>query len=263
MKMNIMINKLNRLMLIAIVFISLFLAQITTAQTPDELMNKASVEYQNENYAGAIEYYKNVLKQGFESGVLYYNLGNAYFKNGQLGYAIFSFEKALKLEPNDEDINYNLRIANSRTMDKIEEVPSIFILNWWNGLVTIFSLNTLAIFVLLFYLVLLTSILFYLYTRSGFVQKLTFFSGSISLSVFILFIVLFVARYNREATTNYGILFQKVYSVKTSPDQKASDAFIIHEGIKFTIEDHVNNWTKIRLNDGKIGWIEDYSFGRI
>lgn len=263
MKINFLNTRMSWLRLAAIVFISLIITQYTAAQSTEELMNKASVEYQNENYENAIELYKNIMKQGFESGALYYNLGNAYFKKGQLGYAIYSFEKALKIEPNDEDVNYNLRIANSRTTDKIEEVPLIFILNWWNGLVTLFPLNTWAIFVLIFYIILLTSILFYLYTRSGIIQKLTFFSGSISLSLFILFIVLFVARYNREASTNYGILFQQAYSVKTSPDQKATDAFIIHEGIKFTIEDHVNSWTKIRLSDGKIGWIEDYSYGRI
>jgi tetratricopeptide (TPR) repeat protein len=235
----------------------------TLAQLPDELMKSANNFYQSENYQLSIESYQKILGQGFESGALYFNLGNAYFKSGKLGYAIYCYEKGLKLEPNDEDLSYNLRIAQTRTFDKITELPKLFIIAWWEGLVTSLSISAWSFIVILIFWILLISIAVYYFSRNPNFQRISFLSSSISLAVLIVVVVLLFARVNREAATNYGILLQQTYSVKVSPDVKGSDAFIIHEGIKFSIEDHVNDWVKIRLVDGKIGWIQKNVMGQI
>ena len=233
------------------------------AQTPDELMSSGNQYYHDGQYDAAIQTYQKILSQGFESGSLYYNLGNAYFKSGKLGWAIFNYEKGLKIEPNDDDLAYNLRIANARTFDKIQELPKLFIVSWWEGLVTAFSVTGWSILAILFYVVLIASIAVYLLVRRAVFQRLAFMSGSISLAVLLLTFVFLFARVGRESSTNYGILLASTYSVKVSPDSKSNDAFVIHEGIKFSLEDNVSNWVKIRLADGKVGWIENEALGQI
>ncbi len=241
----------------------IFLSASVFAQTPDELMKSANKFYQQGNYDLAIQSYQKILGQGFESGTTYYNLGNAYFKTGKLGYAIFSYEKGLKIEPNDEDFAYNLKIANSRTVDKISQLPKLFIVSWWEGLVTSLNISGWSFVVMIVFWILLGSIAIYFFSRRANLQRISFLVSSISLAVLIVAAVLLFARVNREAATNYGILLEPIYSVKVSPDVKSNDAFVIHEGIKFTLEDHVNDWAKIRLIDGKVGWIQKNVLGQI
>ena len=256
---------MKNIKLIPVLLISFLLISFgnSTAQTPEQLMQKANKFYQEQNYSEAISTYEKILSQGFESGALYYNLGNSFFKEGKLGKSILSYERGLKLEPNDEDLAYNLRIANSRTVDKISEVPKLFLVSWWEGLVTAFGISGWSILSVLTFWVLLASIAVYFFSRKANWQRITFMSGSISLSVMILLIVILFARINREAATDYGILTEQTYSAKVSPDEKSNDAFVIHEGVKFSIEDAVGGWTKIRLIDGKIGWGYKDAFGLI
>ncbi len=252
----------SRQTLLIFLMLTLFAAD-THAQLPDELMKGANKFYQEGQFEQAIRSYEKILGQGFESGALYYNLGNAYFKSGKLGYAIYYYEKGLKLQPNDEDLLYNLKIANSRTFDKITELPKLFIVSWWEGLVTSLGVSGWSFIVVIVFWILLASFAFYFFSRRAPIQRISFFISSISLAVLIFLAVLLFARVNRDATTNYGILLRQTYSVKISPDSKSADAFVVHEGIKFTIEDYVNDWAKIRLADGKVGWIEKNAFGQI
>ena len=248
---------MKKLVILLFVFVNMF------AQSPDELMKSANKFYQQGQFEEAVQIYQKILGQGFESGPVYYNLGNAYFKSNKLGYAIFCYEKGLKLDPNDEDLSYNLRIAQARTFDKITELPKLFIITWWEGLVTSLSISVWSFIVIFIFWLLLISLAVYFFSRKLKFQRIAFLSSSISLSVLIIVVVLLFARVNRDAATNNGILLQQTYSAKVSPDVKGNDAFVIHEGIKFSLEDHVNDWVKIRLVDGKIGWIQKNVMGQI
>jgi tetratricopeptide (TPR) repeat protein len=233
------------------------------AQSPEELMKKANKSYQEQNYSTAIDGYNKILSQGYESGTLFFNLGNAYFKDGRLGSAIYNYERGLKLSPNNEDLAYNLKIANARTFDKITEVPKLFIVAWWEGLVTMFGVSGWSIIVVVAFWILLASIAVYFFSRKNSFQRIAFMCGSISLSVMIVLIALLFARLTRETSANYGILIESTYSVKVTPDLKSKDAFVIHEGIKFKVEDSVGEWIRIRLIDGKIGWVQKSAVGQI
>jgi tetratricopeptide (TPR) repeat protein len=233
------------------------------ATDPETLIKKGNALYQNKQYAEAIETYEQILTTGYLGSSLYYNLGNAYFRTGKLGYSVLNYERALKLDPNDDDIEYNLAIARSRTVDRIKEVPQIFLVEWWNVLLAAFSPSGWAFIVILFYLLLLFYIGFYFVTKKLNLKRLAFISGSISLGILLITIVIFVSRINREESTDYGVLTESVITAKLSPDSKSNDAFVIHEGVKFEVEDRVNEWTRIRLSDGKVGWLPDKSFEKI
>jgi tetratricopeptide (TPR) repeat protein len=235
---------------------------INSAQV-ENLMKQANTFYQDKNYEKAVETYKEILDKGYESYVLYYNLGNAYYKTGKLGYAILNYERALKLKPNDEDAQYNLKLANARTVDQIKEVPQIFLVDWWETLLASFSLNLWLVIAAAFYIVLLICIGLYFMNRKRRLQRFAFYFGTADFVILIITVILLIAKINRETSTHYGILLDSVQTAKISPDEKSSDAFVVHEGIKFEVEDKVDNWTKIKLADGTIGWLPDRSFGRI
>jgi tetratricopeptide (TPR) repeat protein len=255
-------NNINKI-IYAITFIIVALRINITAQTPDELMLKANKYYQNNQFEQAIDSYKEILFRGYESGPLYYNLGNSYFKTNKLGYAIYCYEKGLKLTPNDDDLLYNLKISNSRTVDKITELPKLFIISWWDGIVTSLSISSWSVLTLIIFWIFLLSIAGYIFIRKIQIQRAAFFAGSFSLASLIIVAMFLFARIGRESSSNFGILQTQIYTAKVTPDGKSNDAFIIHEGIKFVIEDNVNDWAKIRLVDGKVGWIQKDVFGQI
>lgn len=245
---------------ITTVFLLFFAGCVLFAQDIESLMQTGNENFQNKRFENAIENYQSILKQGFVSPELYYNLGNSYFRIGELGKAILYYEKSLKLSPGNEDAAYNLRIARARTVDKIQEIPDIFIVKWWNLLLTSFSASGWQIIVIIFYLLLLICIGLYFVAKNLQLQKLSFLFGFLNLTGLIFSVIFLVSSLSREHSNDYGILLQSVYSAKISPDNQSNDAFVIHEGIKFKIEDKVNNWVKIRLSDGKIGWLPENTF---
>ncbi len=249
-------------MILLMIIFQLFSLKLL-AQSPDQLMKQANSFYQEQQYDQAVITYQKILSQGFESSSLYYNLGNAYFKIGKIGYAILNYERGLKLSPGDEDLRYNLKIANTRTVDKITELPKLFIVQWWELLITSFTFTGLSIITLLIFWIFLLGIALFILSRRASIQRISLMVSSVSLAVLILSVVILISRYNHEAITDYGILTEEVYSVKVAPDYKSNDLFVIHEGIKFVVDDLVNEWYKIRLADGKVGWIPENVFGKI
>lgn len=246
-------------------FILLFvlLNGIILSQTPAEIFSDGNAAYQNEDWQTAIQTYEKLLNQNYESASLYYNLGNSYFRIGAIGKAILNYERALKLKPGDDDIQFNLRLAKARTFDRIQEVPKLFILEWWDLLITSIAVSAWSLAVLFFYTLLLLSIGAYFLSRSILLQKLSVYSGIISLIFFMLTAGVLFASYNREVSTDYGVVTTDLVNVKVSPREDSNDAFIIHEGLKLEIEDRLENWARIKLADGKVGWAPVNSFEKI
>src|SRR5208283_3571750 len=123
-------------------FCILFLLLVPSLLIADEAslqIEQANQLYRSGTYQKAAELYEQILKNGYESPALYYNLGNAYFKMQNIPAAILSYERGKRLAPRDEDILYNLRLANLRVVDKIEPLPQLFLIEWWNAFVNFFS----------------------------------------------------------------------------------------------------------------------------
>lgn len=240
-------------------FFILFYSAIT-AQDLNSQMESGNNFYQNKQFEEAIKSYESILNQGYVSSELFYNLGNAYYRIGQLGKSILFYEKSLKLDPSNEDAAYNLKIVNARTVDKIQEIPPLFFVKWWNILLTYFTSTGWQIIIFIFYILFLICIGLYFLIRNLQIQKLSFIFGILNFTALVLSVILFISSISRESSYNSGILLKSVLSAKISPDRQSNDAFVIHEGTKFEIEDKVNNWTKIKLSDGKVGWLPSNSF---
>ncbi len=248
----------NLLFLILIYFLS-----FTGAAQVENFMEEGNRYYQQSQFSDAITSYNKILQQNFESSALYYNLGNAYYKTGNLGRAILNYEKGLKLSPGDEDLQYNLEVAKARTVDRINEVPKLFIVEWWESLITLFSASGWAFIVSLLFILFLIFAASYFFVKSFNIQRILFILGAANIFALIFAVILLVAQIDRETSVQYGVLLENNITAKISPDEKGNDAFVVHEGIKFEIQDQLNDWAKIKLADGKVGWLPKSTFGTI
>src|SRR5674476_686288 len=111
--------------------VAMLLPMTLWAVTPEQQVSEANRAYYAGHYENAVTIYEKVTQAGFASPVLFYNLGNAYFKLGNMPMSILYYEKAHKLAPADADIAHNIRLANTRIVDKIEPVPVLFYIRWW------------------------------------------------------------------------------------------------------------------------------------
>jgi tetratricopeptide (TPR) repeat protein len=196
-----------------------------------------------------------LVNEGYENEELFYNLANAYYKTDKTGYAILYYEKALKLSPSDEDIIHNLALVNSKLVDKVDSFPKFFLFQWWEDLLAFFSLAGWTYFAYIMFLLLIASVVLYFYAATLSQQKISVITGSVSAVLLILVVSFTIIRLNREVNIQSAVIVEPVVTVKLAPDDKSNDAFIIHEGLKVNVEDKVENWLRIRLEDGKIGWM--------
>ena len=253
----------KKTMLFSFFIVLLFVSHFSFSQDPQALLKTANNAYNEGLYDSALNVYHLIEEQNLESGGLYYNMGNAYFKNNDLASAILYFEKAKKLIPNDEDIEYNLGIANSMIVDKIEKVPVLFYKNWWNYFYNLFDANTWTIISILMWIILIITIGFFALTKVRATKKLSFYFGLLFLFLSIGTFGLASQKYYFTKQQKEAIIFTPTITVKSSPTPNAVDLFVVHEGTKVTLLDHLKSWVKIKIPDGSVGWLPEESLKTI
>lgn len=233
------------------------------ASEAEALMKQGNQSYQDKQYEDAIETYQKVIDLAYEGVSLYYNLGNSYYREGKIGCAILYYEKALRLSPGDDDVIHNLAIANTKTVDKINTLPRFFLFQWWESLLALFTVGGWTHIVYLFYLLLLGSVGLYFFAKRSSAQKYAIFTGLVSAMILLVAGSLWIVNLNRESNVKSAVVIESTATVKLAPDSTSNDAFIIHEGLKVRELDKVEDWVKIRLQDGKEGWIKQDEIGMI
>jgi tetratricopeptide (TPR) repeat protein len=244
--------------------LTIFILLITLSAYPqDSLLVKANQQYADGKYEQAIDLYQQILKSNMESAEVYYNLGNAWYKTGQFTKAIINYERAKLLAPNDEDIQFNLEIANQHVVDAIEPLPKVFFIRWWHNLVNKFPADGWAkINVVTFIVVLILAGFFFFSALPG-IKRVSFWAGVIILAISI-FSYSFAARQEKRMTEHrFAIITQPSVTVKSSPSEGGTNLFLIHEGLKVEILDNLGTWNNIRLADGNQGWLPDNSMEKI
>jgi len=255
-------KKLFSIVLISSMFFVIACSVVVSSQAEDTLQ-KGNTYYKEGAYDKAIEEYKKLVDEGYIGTSLFYNLGNANYRIGKIGYAILYYEKALALSPSDEDVKHNLDFAHLSTVDRIQPLPRFFLFDWWEALLGLFSDNGWAYIVFVLYLFVILLAGAYSYSRSIKQQKIFFFSAIAGVFLLAFSISLLVIKVNRGATLKSGVIVEQVVTVKFSPDPQSTDAFVIHEGLKVNLEDQLESWVKIRLADGKVGWVLEENIERI
>ena len=228
-----------------------------------DLLQKANELYSKNKYKEAIDVYNQILMTNMESPEVYFNLGNAYYKSGQYTSSILNYERAKLLAPDDEDISFNLEVANQKVVDSIQELPGIFIVRWWDSLVNSQTTDTWAVISIISFLVFLTMMGFYFFARTGSVKRITFWSGCL-LILLTIFSWSFAAKQKSRLVNHaYAIVMSPTVTVKSSPAESGTNLFVVHEGLKVKITDKLGDWVEIRLADGNKGWLLKESIERI
>lgn len=235
-----------------------FLTQLMGASLVDSLQNEISIGnslYQQGNYESALEHYLKVVDNQYKNSNLYYNIGNTYYKLEELGNAILWYERALLLSPNNADIKHNIAFVNQELEDKIDHLPQLFISGWYNSLSQLFNSKQWAIVSIIAAFSLVASILGYLFIRHRVSQHLLISLAVISLILSILSTHFSYHQINSRIKKPQAIVMSSVITGKSTPDEKGTDLFVIHEGLKVVITDQLNDWVEIQLPNGEKGWV--------
>lgn len=240
-----------------IVLMLLFFAlNVTYATTNVESLEaEAASMYKEGNYQKAIDLYNEILSGDLESATLYYNLGNCYYKLGEIGKAILNYERALLLHPGDSDAKYNLTMAQKSTVDNIKVLPELFFVRWYNAFVTTLTADQWAyVSVALFIGFLIMAGLFF-YATSASLKKSWFTLGVVMLLLSVMTIFIALKQYHRVANRDYGIVMTPSVVVRGAPDNSGTELFVVHEGLKVRVIGNLGDWYNVRLADGNEGWV--------
>ena len=223
---------------------------------PDSLW-KAGVEaYTAGDWNQALADWNDVAATGLRSKELYFNLGNAYFKNGETAQAILNYERAARLDPSDADVRYNLEFARSMTQDRIDEVPEFILKTWMRKVNYLMSSNAWAWTALFLLAVTLALTLLFLLGPTVGARRTGFFTGIAALLLTLLCWGFARSQKADAERHDTAIVMRPVTSVTSSPSTDAAKSlFILHEGTKVKVLDTVSGYTDIELADGRRGWI--------
>ena len=237
-----------------IIYIVIVFTNFTFAQN-QTLFEQANTLYNEGKFTEAIKQYESIIDNDKHSSELYFNLANAHYKLNNIAPSIYYYEKAALLNPNDKDIENNLSFAKNMTIDAIDRIPeggfskivknitNTFEFDSWAWL----SVALMVAFVLLF--------LSYYFSNATSQKRFTFI-GSVT-ALLLCFVALAFAfnKHDLEQKNNPAIVFAQESQVKSEPNLRSTEAFKLHEGTKVQVLETVDKWKKIKLTDGKIGWL--------
>lgn len=229
------------------------------ASNPLEI--RAEKAYEEKKYDQVITLYEAILKDGFTSFKLYYNLGNAYYKNNELGKAIYHYELAKKIEPTNQDVKTNLIIANEKTIDKIESKENFFIGAIKSSLVN--SLSTKG-WAWLSIMSLTGSLMFaflFLVSKHVLLKRIGFFFSGILLITTICAMVSGYSALNNNHELNFAIIINHESKIHEEPNVSSKTKFSLHEGAKVNVLESTKAWTNIKLENGNEGWVRTEEVG--
>ena len=232
-------------------------AEAAPADYPDSLFLSGVTAYTAGDYPAAAGAWEEVLSTGVRSKDLLYNLGNAYFKSEQLGKAIVNYERALRMDPSDADVRYNLDFARAMTQDRIDEVPEFILETWGRKLCYSLPGNVWAVLSLVLLALTLSLVLLFLLGGSERSRRWGFFSGIVTLILTFLCWDFAHWQLSDARLKNAAVVMRGVTSVQSAPGADAAKTlFILHEGTKVKLMDEVSLYTQIELSDGRQGWIK-------
>ena len=241
-------------------FLSLICLQ---AQEPDAIFSQANKNYNLGSYEEALKGYDSIVQLGVHSPELYFNMGNAHYKLNRIAPSILNYEKALLLDPTNEDIQHNLRFAENMTIDVIEELPTNAFDAFFTSISGAFSLPLWSGLVICFLALACLSFAAYVQSRIS-RQKRRLFTLSLLLGTFSLgSFGLAWDKQVRDAQQSKAVIFTQTTDFRSEPNLRSEVLVQLHEGTKVIIEDQVEQWVKVRLANGTIGWLTQSDVQRI
>lgn len=249
-------KSLRKVVTVVTLLLSLGASMNIQAKDLDSLWTAGVQAYADGKFSDASAAWTSIEESGQKSAKLYYNLGNAWFKQGNYPKAILNYERALRLDPSYSDARYNLEFTSNFVQDKIEPVPEFILKSVARKVCYVMGSNAWAvIFLVLLAAALVMGLLFLLGSSVG-KRRAGFYCGIVLLLLSAGALSFSIWQKSDSVKTDTAIVMSPVSSVKSSPSSGSSkDLFVIHEGTKVTILDEVGSWKNIALADGRQGWI--------
>lgn len=216
---------------------------------------QADLAYRDGNYELAEQLYSQLLSQGYQSSDLYYNLGNTYYRLRRLGPSILNYERALRLDGNHADAQHNLAFVRLQTVDKIEPIPQVFFVRWFQGLQQCLPATTWGILGISCFVLLLLFFLMYVFSTRPALRKTGFSVAMVLLLCTVVFTHLAISRQHSEESCENAIVMVPTLTVKSTPDKSGTDLFVLHEGTKVNIKSSLSGWYEVSTADGNTGWL--------
>lgn len=221
----------------------------------------ANALYAEGNYQDAIAAYEAIIAAD-PTPEAYYNLGNAYFKTGEVALSILAYERSLRLRPRDKNTLHNLQFAQARIIDNIEDNHRFFLANWAESFRNLLpEYRWFRLSVGLFILMLISAFLF-AFGRGLVLRKVGFHTAWVALLCSVISLWCAASLHHRDTAREEAIVVQGIVNAKSSPDKSGTDLFILHEGTKVWVKDNVNGWCEIHVGDN-IGWVRNTTIERI
>jgi tetratricopeptide (TPR) repeat protein len=223
--------------------------------SPGAVFAEANAHYQSGDYAAAEREYRQILDQGIQNGYVYYNLGNACFKQKKLGEAIYYWEKARRELPGDSDVRENLQLANLLVVDRIDVPEDPIPIRFASSLVHSFTIAQESKIILVFFILANGLFCIYLVARK---PLLAFWAlvGSLILALFLFaFIGSMTWKIYQVDHVREGVIIEQKVDVHSGPGTENITVVTVHEGILVRIRGESNGWFQISLSNGWNGWL--------
>ena len=234
-----------------------------TTTDAEALWDMANTAYNEGNFEKAAATYEQILSQNLHSAALYYNLANAYFKQGELGKALLNYNRASRIAPGDEDIRHNQEYAEKMTKDSIEKIPEFFLITCLRSVRGAMSCTAWTVLSIVMLATALVMALLYLLAQRMSLRKVGFYTMAVAVLLFVATSIFAISERNQLVGRSEAIVMSSAASVKSSPDRSATELFVLHEGTKVSIGESTDGWAEVRIADGRKGWVEDKRIERI
>lgn len=237
-----------------LLYIFLLFTQVFHAQNG---FVKGNEFYKKGNYTEAVSAYESVAKKSKkQSAELFFNLGNAYYKLNQVAPAVFNYEKALLLKPNDAEIQNNLKYAQKLAIDDIKEKPKVGFRKMLRDLTGTYWYDTWAWIAVAGSGLFLVLFIGYYFASNTLVKRLFFIGMFLALILIVISILSAVFEKNAYQSDRPAVVFAESVSVKAEPKSNAKESLQLHEGTKVYVLEEKENWRKVALPDERKGWID-------
>ncbi len=237
-----------------IVFLVLFIqvCGVSVAQT----LADAEKAYMENDFQKAAGIYEQLLQDG-ETPLLYYNLGNCYYRLQRPSQALLNYERAALLDPSDKDIKANIEFVERQLLPNVTRSSQFFFVTWWENLRNSQNLHGWIVWGMVTFVLFLASLSVYLFTRKLLLRQVGFFAAVLCLFLCILSNHFAYVQYQRLTYRNTALIVQTEAVVRSAPTDTGTELTTLPVGLKIKItDDSLKEWKEIEFNDGKIGWIK-------
>lgn len=239
--------------------VMIFMYSVLFSATPEEMFKEGIRLYDQKDYEAALQHFLQIETSGKISGELLYNIGNCYYRLGQKGLAIYYYEKARLLLPDDEDLEYNLKLVRSEIPGIIQIPEKFFLLEWYNRFLEWIPFTTLLALLLMIFLIFnMLFLLSYLFETSiipVLFKRIRWFLVGVGVVLSILVWI----DYRNDYGHDYGVIVRNMVQVYNEPVEGGTPLYVIYEGQKAELLRTTEEWTEILLPDGNKGWINSHA----